>query len=426
MGAAWRPPLPRPSLLASPALYLGRRYFASGSSSRLASFISLLAMTGLVMGVAMLIIVLSVMNGFDREMRERILAVVPHVQLFDRGGIADWQRLAARIGERPGVVEATPFTGFQGMINARGRIQAVTVQGLLPEALDSTMARVLPAETGQWLAAGGAGNGLVLSRSLADKLGVEPGHRLTLIVPRVGEGGRQLAPVVKVFSLAGIFDTHTAEDVGLALVHLDTAGALTGLGDRPQGLRVSLTDVFAAREFGYGLLRELPGTFTFMDWFQTHGNLHQAIQMSRQMVGLLILLIVAIAVFNVVSMLIMTVVDKRPAIATLKTLGADNGTILGIFFVQGSLIGLAGVGAGLVLGVLGALYVPDLVAGLEALFGLRFLNTEIYPIDYLPSQLRVADVVTVAVTALVLNFLATLYPAWKAARVRPADILRYE
>jgi lipoprotein-releasing system permease protein len=131
-------------------------------------------------------------------------------------------------------------------------------------------------------------------------------------------------------------------------------------------------------------------------------------------------------VFNVVSMLIMTVVDKRPAIATLKTLGADNGTILGIFFVQGSLIGLSGVGAGLVLGVLGALYVPDLVAGLEALFGLRFLNTEIYPIDYLPSQLRVADVVTVAVTALVLNFLATLYPAWKAARVRPADILRYE
>jgi len=410
-----------------PVVFLGRRYFASGSSSRLASFISLLAMTGLVMGVAMLIIVLSVMNGFDREMRTRILGVVPHVQLFEQGGIADWRALAQRIGAMPGVVEATPVSVFQALINARGKTQAVAVQGLLPEALDSAMASALPAETGRWLSAGGAdGGGLMLSRVLADKLGVEAGAKLTLIVPRIGDGGRQLAPVMQAFTLKGTFDTHTAEDVGLALVHLDTAGALTGFGDRPQGLRIALEDVFAAREFGFGLIRQLPATFSFIDWFQTHGNLHQAIQMSRQMVGLLIFLIIAIAAFNVVSMLIMTVVDKRPAIATLKTLGADNGTILGVFFIQGTLIGLVGCAAGLVLGVLGALYVSDLVAWLEQLLHLRFLNTEIYPIDYLPSQLRRADVITVVATALALNFLATLYPAWKAARVRPAEILRYE
>ena len=408
-------------------LFLGRRYFASGSSSRLASFISLLAMTGLVMGVAMLIIVLSVMNGFDREMRTRILGVVPHVQLFQRGGVEEWQTLAADLAATHGVVEVTPFTGFQGMINARGKVQAVTVQGLLPESLDSAMAKVLPPQTGDWLTAGdGERGGLMLSRVLAEKLGVEAGHTVTLIVPRPGEGGRQLSPVVRVFNLAGIFDTHTAEDTGLALIHLDTAGELAGYGARPQGLRLSIEDVFAARELGYRIIGQLPANYSFIDWFQTHGNLHQAIQMSRQMVGLLIFLIIAIAVFNVVSMLIMTVVDKRPAIATLKTLGAGNGTILGIFLVQGTLIGVSGCLAGVALGVLGALYVPDLVVWLEGLLQLRFLNTEIYPIDYLPSQLRWGDVGVVSTTALVLNFFATLYPAWKAAQVRPAEILRYE
>ncbi len=408
-------------------LLVGRRYFAAGSSSRLASFISVLAMTGLVMGVAMLIIVLSVMNGFDREMRTRILGVVPHVQLFQRDGIADWRQLAETVAATPGVVEVTPFTGFQGMINARGRVQAVTVQGLLPDAMDSAMAAVLPPRTGAWLTGeDGARGGLMLSRVLADKLGVEPGHTLTLIVPRPGEGGRQQSPLVRVFNLAGIFDTHTAEDVGLALVHLDTAGELAGYGPRAQGLRISIDDVFAARELGYRVIRDLPQDFSFIDWFHTHGNLYQAIQMSRQMVGLLIFLIIAIAVFNVVSMLIMTVVDKRPAIATLKTLGADNGTVLGIFLVQGVLIGVSGSLAGLALGVLGALSVSDLVVWLERTLQFRFLNTEIYPIDYLPSELRWGDVATVVVTALALNFVATLYPAWKAARVRPAEILRYE
>lgn len=412
-------------------LFLGRRYFASGSSSRLASFISILAMTGLVMGVAMLIIVLSVMNGFDREMRTRILGVVPHVQLFQRGGIDDWQAMARIVAATPGVVEVTPFTGFQGMINARGKVQAVTVQGLLPEALDSAMAAVLPPQTADWLAgpeegAEGGRSGLMLSRVLAEKLGVSEGHTLTLIVPRPGADGRQLAPLVRVFNLAGIFDTHTAEDVGLALIHLDIAGELSGLGARPEGLRISVEDVFAVRDLGYRLLRQLPPTYSFIDWFQTHGNLHQAIQMSRQMVGLLIFLIIAIAVFNVVSMLIMTVVDKRPAIATLKTMGAGNGTILGVFLVQGILIGVTGCLAGMALGILGAYYVPDLVAWLERVLQFRFLNTEIYPIDYLPSQLRWGDVAIVVSTALVLNFVATLYPAWKAARVRPAEILRYE
>ncbi|MAT49643.1 MAG: hypothetical protein CMK32_00445 [Porticoccaceae bacterium] len=413
----------------STSLFLGRRYFAAGSGSRLGSFISGLAIAGLITGVALLIIVLSIMNGFEREMRTRILGIVPHIQLFERGGVRRWQELAESLGSIEGVREVTPFTGFQALLNARGKIQSVQVMGLSPDHLDSALRAVLPAKAGDWLGEENDAErapGIMLSQALATKLGASAGQRLTLIVPRVGAGNRQATPRVAVFTLAGIFDTHTAEDQALALIHLNVAGDMAGLGLAPEGLRISVDDVFDVRDIGYGLLQRLPGEFSFIDWFQTHGNLYQAIQMSRQMVGLLIFLIIAIAVFNVVSMLIMTVVDKRPAIATLKTLGADNKTILGIFLVQGTLIGVVGTLVGTLLGVAGALYVPDAIATVEAVFQIRFLNTEIYPIDYLPSALDLSDVGLVATVALGLNFFATLYPAWRAAAVKPAEVLRYE
>lgn len=403
------------------SLIVGYRFFASGSRTRLASFISLLAISGLVLGVALLIIVLSVMNGFEREMRTRILGVVPPLQLYEAGGVGQWQQLSERLEQHPGIHQATPFTRFQAMVNFRGQVQALEVQGLNPLALDSALAANLPPRTSQWLADGD----LVLSRTLADKLGVSEGQRVTLIAPRQGDDGRQL-PVMRAFYLGGIFDTHTAEDNALALVHIDQAGRITGLMDKPEGLRLRVADVFGVRELGYELVGQLPRGFSAANWFQTHGNLYQAIQLSRQLVGFLIFLIIAIAVFNVISMLVMTVVDKRPAVGILKTLGAGNGTILAIFMVQGTLIGVLGCGLGLALGVAGALFVSDAVAGLEVLLGIQFLDPEIYPIDYVPSDLRLGDMVTVALAALALNFLATLYPAWKAAGVRPAEILRYE
>ncbi len=400
---------------------VGRRFFAAGSRSRLASFISVLAVTGLVMGVALLILVLSVMNGFEREMRTRILGVVPHIQFFGPGGIEHWRDTAARLSTHPQVVQVTPFTRFQGMVNHRGNITAVSVQGLLPGAMDGALKATLPADVEKWLGDGK----LALSRNLADKLGVRPGDTLTLIAPRPGRG-RQGVPVMRVMELGGVFSTHTAEDNVLALLHLDSAGAITGLGGRPQGLRVRVDRVFDARQTGYELLDRLPRGFTFVDWLQTHGNLYQAIQMSRQLVGLLIFLIIAIAVFNVVSMLVMTVTDKRPAIAILKTLGAGNGDIIAIFLVQGTLIGLLGTGLGVAVGSAGALWVSEAVAWLENALQFRFLSAQIYPIDYVPADLRGTDIAVVAATALGLNFLATLYPAWKAARTRPAEILRYE
>lgn len=409
-------------MTARPVWFIGRRFFSAGSQTALASFIAILAMVGLVAGVALLIIVLSVMNGFDREMRERILGIVPHLQLFEPGGIDDWQHLASQLEAHSGVVDATPFTRFQGMLSARGEVVAVHVQGVQPAALDRGLAQALPEEFPQWLSSGG----LVLSGTVAGQLGLVPGDKVTMMVPRDNGRGGALTPEIRRFTLAGVVNTHTQEDNGLALVDLAVAGKLTGLGPRPEGLRLEINDVFRARELGYELIAGLPPRFSFIDWRQTHGNLYQAIEMSRQLVGLLIFLIIAIAVFNVVSMLVMTVVDKRPAVAILKTLGADNRTILGVFFVQGTLIGLFGVGFGVVLGVAGAGSVTGLVAWIENIAGFHFLDSAIYPVDYLPSQLRWGDVITVAAVALALNLIASLYPAWLAARVRPAEVLRYE
>jgi lipoprotein-releasing system permease protein len=402
--------------------FIGSRFFFAGNRSRLASFISLLAMAGLVMGVGLLIVVLSLMNGFDREMRERILGVVPHIQLFQPGGMADWQDMARRVTQTPGVVEVSPFTQVAGMLNYRGEIAAVSLLGLAPAHLDSALSAVLPADVATIL----DGDAILVSGALARTLGVEPGNRLTVVVPRTSGSGNSLAPVVRGLRIAGLFDTHTAEDIGLAIVNLDTASAMMGFGDRPQGLRVTVENVFQAREMGYTLIYSLPQDTSFIDWLQTHGNLYQAIQMSRQMVGLLVFLIIAIAVFNVISMLVMTVVDKRPTIAILKTQGATNGRILRIFCVQGTLIGVIGCFFGVLLGLPAALYISEMVAALENLLGFKFLNAEIYPIDYLPSDVHWQDIGLIIGVALALNFLATLYPAWKAARIRPADVLRYE
>jgi len=406
-----------------PVWFIGRRFFAAGSSSRLASFISLLAMTGLVMGVSLLIVVLSVMNGFDREMRTRILGLVPHIQLFQNGGVENWQALEGEIRRIPGVAEVTPFSRLTAMLSFRGKIAAADIQGLDPVHLDTGLKAILPQALTHVLAE----DGIMLSQTLAAQLGVAEGERLTLILPRLGSDGQQLAPSARGLRVLAIFNTHTAEDNGLAIVHMNTASAMAGLDEgRPQGLRLRLDDVFGARELGYYLIGNLPPNFSFIDWFQTHGNLYQAIKMSRQLVGMLIFLIIAIAVFNVVSMLVMTVVDKKPAIAILKTQGATNGQILGVFFIQGSLIGLWGCFLGVIIGVPAALYISSAVRALENLLGFRFLNSEIYPIDYLPTDVQAVDVMTVVVVALVLNFFATLYPAWKAARTRPAEVLRYE
>ncbi len=402
-------------------LFLGLRYFSSGGANRLVSFISILAISGLVLGVGLLVVVLSVMNGFDRELRERILAVVPHVQIIHESGIDNWQQQAAVIAAQPGVSEVSPYHEANGLINFRRDSRPIQLLGLTAEAIPAGIDQIFK-EAQVELPAPGQ---LLLSEVIVGTLNVDLGQRVTIIIPAAAGPTKAVS-----LELAGSFSTHTEVDQVLAIASLQQVSDIAAVPGLPatlvKGFRVQLDDQFDARNQGYRLLDKLPYGYGFRDWFQTHGNLYQAIQLSRNMVGLLIFMIVAIAAFNVISMLMMSVIDKRREIAIMQTLGLSRPDILRLFLIQGGFIGLFGISIGVVLGVLGSLWVADLVSWVEMLIGVSFLNTEVYPIDYIPVDLRCSDVLLVAGAALLLNLLATLYPALRASRMVPAEELRYE
>lgn len=400
------------------SLFVGLRYFsAGGAGNRLVSFISLLAISGLVLGVGLLIIVLSVMNGFDRELRQRILSVVPHVQMIHQQGVADWRGDGLVIARQPSVTEVTPYAEVNGLVHFRHNSRPIQLLGLDAQAVPAGLQQVLSEASVEVP----KGNQILLSEVLATSLDVQPGQRLTVIVPEA-----QGPTVAQAFTVVGVFATHTEIDQLLAIGELQQVAEVAGMPGRVKGFRVQIDDQFNARQLGYQLLEELPFGYGFRDWFQTHGNLYRAIQLSRNMVGLLIFMIIAIAAFNVVSMLMMSVMDKRKDIAILQTLGFARADILRLFLTQGALIGLFGIALGVLVGVLGCLWVADLVTWMESLFGFNFLNTEVYPIDYIPVDMRWSDVLMVSVAAVILNLLATLYPALRASRVVPAEELRYE
>ncbi|CAI8311245.1 MAG: Lipoprotein-releasing system transmembrane protein LolE [SAR92 bacterium MED-G29] len=400
-------------------LFIGLRYFTSGGQgNRLVSFISMLAITGLALGVALLVIVLSVMNGFDRELRERILSVVPHVQLIHGIGVTDWQTQQTLIEGLDQVSEVTPYNEAEGLIHSRQKTRPLQLLGLSAESLPSGLQAVLNEGN---LSVPGA-NELLLSQPMAEDLNVVSGQRVTVIIPSIN--GSKTAAYS--FVVKGLFSTHTELDQLLGLASLEQVGDIAGVPGMVQGFRLQVDDQFNAREIGYKLLEQLPFGYGFRDWFQTHGNLYQAIQLSRNMVGLLIFLIVAIAAFNVVSMLMMSVVSKRKDIAVLQTLGLSRGQLLKVFLIQGAMIGLFGIALGVLLGVLGCYWVADLVLWVESLLGASFLDTAVYPIDYVPVDLRWADVLQISTIAFMLNLLATIYPALRASRMVPAQELRFE
>ena len=400
-------------------LFIGLRYFTSGGQgNRLVSFISMLAIAGLALGVALLVIVLSVMNGFDRELRERILSVVPHVQLIHGIGVTDWQTQQTLIEGLDQVSEVTPYNEAEGLIHSRQKTRPLQLLGLSAESLPSGLQAVLNEGN---LSVPGA-NELLLSQPMAEDLNVVSGQRVTVIIPSIN--GSKTAAYS--FVVKGLFSTHTELDQLLGLASLEQVGDIAGVPGMVQGFRLQVDDQFNAREIGYKLLEQLPFGYGFRDWFQTHGNLYQAIQLSRNMVGLLIFLIVAIAAFNVVSMLMMSVVSKRKDIAVLQTLGLSRGQLLKVFLIQGAMIGLFGIALGVLLGVLGCYWVADLVLWVESLLGASFLDTAVYPIDYVPVDLRWADVLQISTIAFMLNLLATIYPALRASRMVPAQELRFE
>ena len=400
-------------------VFVGLRYFTSGGrGSLLVSFISMLAIAGLALGVALLVVVLSVMNGFDRELRERILSVVPHIQLIHGVGVSDWQSQTQLIAELDQVTEVTPYNEAEGLIHSGQQTRPIQLLGLSAQALPRGLENVIQ-EAGLTVPQSGQ---LLLPQPMAEDLNVVVGQRVTVIIPAIN--GR--ATAAHSFLLTGIFATHTELDQILGLASLHQVGNIAGVEGLVRGFRLQVEDQFDARQTGYRLLEQLPFGYGFRDWFQTHGNLYQAIQLSRNLVSLLIFLIVAIAAFNVVSMLMMSVVNKRGDIAILQTLGLSRQAIVQLFLIQGAMIGLFGIALGVLLGVIGCYWVADLVLWIESMVGSRFLDTAVYPIDYVPVDLRWENVAQIAAVAIVLNIIATIYPALRASRVVPAQELRFE
>ena len=417
-------------------LFVGLRYTRArkkvSGGNRFISFISFTSMLGIALGVAALIVVLSVMNGFQKELRARILGVASHVQVSGPAGeLTDWPTVAAAAKADAAVVGVAPYVNAQGLLSSGPAVRGTVVRGILPEE----EAKV--AEIGSHMLAGRLDAlregefGIVLGSELARAVGVRLGERITLIAPQGLVTPAGVLPRLKQFRVVGVFEVGMFEyDSGLALVHLADAQKLYSMADRVSGVRLKLVDLFQSRQVAQALTTRLQveqrRELYITDWTKSHANFFRAVQIEKNVMFIILMLIVAVAAFNIVSTLVMAVADKRADIAILRTLGASPGGIMRVFIVQGVLIGVIGTLIGIVGGVLLALNVSTVVPFIESIVGVQFLAKDIYYISELPSDLQRADVLTVAVMSLVLSLLATLYPSWRASRINPAEALRYE
>jgi len=413
-------------------LLIGLRYTRAqpreGVANRFISFIALISMLGLALGVAALIVVLSVMNGFQKELRERILGVVSHVQVSSQSGeLADWSRVVQGAAQHPRVKAAAPYVQAQGMLSYDGQVRGMMVRGILPEAEDKVADFARYMKAGKLDALRPGEFGMVLGSELARALRVRQGDKITLLAPQGMVTPAAILPRIKQFRVVGIFEAGMFEfDSGLALVHLDDAQKLYRMDGRVSGMRLKVDELFAAPQIGRELMRYLDGDIWISDWTRSHANFFRAVEIEKRMMFLILLLIVAVAAFNIVSTLVMAVQDKRADIAILRTLGASPRSIMGIFVVQGTLIGVVGLLAGIAGGVALALNIDVVVPALERALGLQFLAKDVYYISDLPSDLHWSDVWTIGGVSFVLTLLATLYPSWRASRTQPAEALRYE
>ena len=412
-------------------LAVGWRYTRAGRATRrngFISFISGVSMLGIALGVAALIIVLSVMNGFQKEVRDRMLGVVSHIEIYAPQGqaIPDPQRTMAEARRNPAVIGAAPFIASQALIARGDDMKGALVRGVDP-ATEGQVTDVANSAGGQAIAQLVPGQfGIVLGVDLARNLGVREGDRVTLVTPSGQVTPAGVVPLLKQMTVVGLFNSgHYEYDSALAMVHIEDAAKLFRL-EGPSGVRLKLRDLHQAREVALELSRTLSGDLLIRDWTRQNQTWFAAVQLEKRMMFIILTLIVAVAAFNLVSTLVMTVTDKRADIAILRTLGASPRSIMGIFMVQGAMVGVIGTFAGLALGLLVAFNIDVIVPALERLFHASFLPREVYLINRMPSDPQQADIVPIAVISLVLAFLATIYPSWRASRVNPAEALRYE
>ncbi len=413
-------------------LWIGLRYTRAkkrnGGRNPFISFISLISMLGIALGVAALIVVLSVMNGFQKELRTRILGVASHVQVSGAGGeLLDWVGIVQAVAQHPRVSAAAPYVQAQGMLAFDQQVRGVMVRGVVPEAEEKVADFARHMKSGRMESLAPGEFGIVLGAELAHALQVFTGDKVTLIAPQGLVTPAAVLPRLKQFRVVGIFEVGMYEfDAGLALIHMNDAQKLYRMDDRVSGVRLKVDDLFAAPKIARELLRFFDTEVFISDWTKSHANFFRAVQIEKNMMFLILLLIVAVAAFNIVSTLVMAVTDKQADIAILRTLGASPGSIMQIFIVQGALIGVIGLLAGVIGGVALALNVDVVVPAIERAFQIQFLAKDVYYISDLPSDLQWRDVGIISGVSFTLTLLATLYPSWRAARVNPAEALRYE
>lgn len=407
-------------------LFIGLRYLRAKRRTRFVSFITLISLLGIALGVAALIVILSVMNGFEGELRSRLLSMTAHGHVTGPERITqDWRQLVAEVSSEPGIAAAAPLVQMEGMIQSSRALQPVLVHGVDPDyekTLSGSMMNLIEGDLDS-LRAGS--RSIILGRLLALELGVRIGDGVVLLIPRPAGDGT-LRSVLERFELRGVFEAGLQDHDGLlGLVNLQDAATIMALGDEVGAVRFRADDVMAAPALAERIGERL-GNVVTSDWTIENASYFRAIRLEKMMMSLILSLIIGVAAFNIIASLVMVVTDKTNDIAVLRTLGMKAGGVVRVFFVQGAVIGWAGVFIGVLLGVILALNVPTIVPFLEQLLGFQVMPGDVYYVTRIPSELEKADVVTIALAAFVLTSLATLYPARRAALVNPAAALRYE
>jgi len=409
-------------------LFVGLRYTRAKRRNHFISFISFISIAGIALGVTALITVLSVMNGFEKELRERILGVASHMMIM--GGdhaLKDWQRLPPLLERYPQISGYAPYVHAEGMLTAGSGVSGAIIRGILPskEPKVSTLDKSMVIGSMDDLVAGEFN--IILGQDLARRLGVRIGEKVTLVTPQASVTPVGVMPRLKRFTVTGIFEAGMYEyDSALALIHLDDAAKLFLQPGQVTGVRLKLSDMFDAPYVTQLMVQDLPRGYVVTNWTRQHVNFFRAVKTEKTVMFVILTLIVAVAAFNIVSTLVMVVTDKKADIAILRTLGASPGSIMRIFIVQGVIIGLFGTLLGVVGGVTLASNVEVIVPAIEHALGMKFLSPDVYYISELPSEMLPSDILKISIVAFVLCVLATIYPAWRASRTQPAEALRYE
>lgn len=408
--------------------YIGLRYTRAKRRTQFISFVTLASVLGIALSVTALITVLSVMNGFVGKISERMLSMTSHATMTGRSGqLENWQDLAQQLKDYPHIQGTAPFISGQVMINADRRVNGTMVSGILPDYEPKVSEIADKMKLGKLSDLVAGEYGILLGLEQANYLGVTVGDKVTLISPQVNSTPAGVVPRMRRFNVVGIFQVGMYEyDRNMALIHIDDAAKLFRLENSVSALRIKMDDLLNAPQITTGLAKAFIENYQVSDWTMAHDNFFQAIKMEKKVMSIILLLMVAVSAFNIVSTLIMVVTDKRSDIAILKTQGLTSASIMGIFMVLGTVIGLFGTLLGVICGVLLAINAPDLVSAIEELFHVKFLNAQIYYISELPSELMWTDVIATAGMAFLLSILATIYPAWQAAKINPAEVLRYE